>query len=101
MLRGVLEQAPPETEINPDPVRVNQIDDAPEPAKVRPTTAPSRKPTSPVSSKAKGVTGRTIYMPDELHERLWLAARRRGKTVSELATMLLDRHVPRGRTDGE
>jgi hypothetical protein len=39
--------------------------------------------------------GCKLYLPQQLHGRLWQFSLERGKTISELAAEILDRHVPR------
>jgi hypothetical protein len=46
------------------------------------------------------VKGRTIYLPDDLFERIMVQAHRRDKTISEYVTMILERQVPDHRTVG-
>jgi hypothetical protein len=38
--------------------------------------------------------GRTVYIPDELYERIIVQAKRRKKTMSEYVVAILDRQVP-------
>ena len=47
---------------------------------------------------AKKIKGRTIYLPDDLFERILVQAHRRDRTISEYVTMILDRQVPDHRT---
>jgi hypothetical protein len=42
----------------------------------------------------KRIKGRTIYLHDDLFERVWVAAHRRDKNISDYVSWLLDRHVP-------
>jgi hypothetical protein len=42
----------------------------------------------------KRVRGRTIYLHDDLFERILVASHRRGRTISEFVSSILDRHVP-------
>jgi hypothetical protein len=43
---------------------------------------------------AKRVKGRTIYLHDDLFERVIVQAHRRGKTISEYVSAVLERQVP-------
>lgn len=51
------------------------------------------KPAAPARA-AKRIKGRTVYIPDDLFERILVQAHRRDLTISDYVTMLLDRHVP-------
>jgi len=44
------------------------------------------------------VKGRTIYLPEDLFERIMVQAHRKGRTISEYVTAILDRQVPDYRT---
>jgi len=44
--------------------------------------------------KAKKVKARTVYLPDDLFERVWIQAHRKGITISEYVTWALGRQVP-------
>jgi hypothetical protein len=63
----------------------------PEPSKGR--GAPPRKASKPESRPAK-VKGRTIYLHDDLFERILVQAHRRGKTISDYVAAVLERQVP-------
>jgi hypothetical protein len=57
----------------------------------------SRKP--PATGKAaKKMKGRTIYLPDDLFERVVVQSLRRGRTISEYVQAILERQVPDHRT---
>ena len=43
---------------------------------------------------AKRVTGRTVYIPDDVWERIIVQSHRRNKTFSEYITSILERQVP-------
>ena len=97
-LSGVLGRStPPEPEAEADGsiVGVDQVEPA-EPegrgatADPKPARARTRRP--PVSSTTRG---RKLHLPDDIHDRLWLLARQRRKTVSAVAAELLDRALPR------
>jgi hypothetical protein len=42
----------------------------------------------------KRIRGRTIYLPDDLFERILVQAHRRDRTISEYVTGILERQVP-------
>jgi hypothetical protein len=46
------------------------------------------------SSPTFGGIGRTIYLHDDLFERILVQAHRRDKNISDYVSWLLDRHVP-------
>ncbi|MBV8429856.1 MAG: hypothetical protein JO244_01750 [Solirubrobacterales bacterium] len=47
---------------------------------------------------AKKPKGRTVYLSDDLFERIIVQAHRRDKTISEYVSMILERQVPDHRT---
>jgi hypothetical protein len=53
-----------------------------------------RRPRAAENRAARRVKGRTIYLPDDLFERILIQAHRRDKTISEYVTMVLERQVP-------
>jgi hypothetical protein len=66
--------------------------EAPGPARGRGATP--RKPRAADARAAKRITGRTIYLPDDLFERILVQAHRRKKTISEYVASILERQVP-------
>lgn len=54
----------------------------------------ARKPKAVESRAAKRVKGRTVYLHDDLFERLLVQSHRKGKTISEYVSMILERQVP-------
>ena len=58
---------------------------------------PSRK-AQPAGKAAKKPKGRTVYLSDDLFERIIVQAHRRDKTISEYVSMILERQVPDHRT---
>ena len=54
---------------------------------------PSRK-AQPAGKAAKKPKGRTVYLSDDLFERIIVQAHRRDKTISEYVSMILERQVP-------
>lgn len=60
---------------------------------------PSRKGTTSKTAKGgQAVKGRTIYLPETLFERIMVQAHRKGRTISEYVTAILERQVPDYRT---
>ena len=56
---------------------------------------PAPKPArAPAARTAKRIKGRTVYIPDDLWERIIVQAHRRDVTISDYVTLLLERHVP-------
>jgi hypothetical protein len=95
-----LERAtPPKPSPAPDPEGqdVPQGDELAEPevATARGKGGPSRKASrTPDARAAKRIKGRTIYLPDDLFERILVQAHRRNRTISEYVAGILDRQVP-------
>lgn len=59
------------------------------------------KPTrAPAVRTAKKIKGRTVYLPDDLFERIIVQAHRKDVTISDYIAALLDRHVPDHRRIG-
>lgn len=54
--------------------------------------APTKAKSAP--KKTGKVKGHTIYLPDDLFERIMVAAHRRDKTISEYVAAILERQVP-------
>jgi hypothetical protein len=65
---------------------------APTPAEPKGRGGRPAKP--PAAARAKKATGRTVYVPDDLWERVIVQAHRRRMTYSDYVCLLLDRHVP-------
>jgi hypothetical protein len=55
--------------------------------------APKARQTPPARA-AKRIKGRTVYIADDLFERIIVQAHRRDVTISDYICLLLDRHVP-------
>jgi hypothetical protein len=53
-----------------------------------------RKPRAPEGRAAGRIKGRTVYLPDDLFERVLVQAHRRGRTISEYVAAILERQVP-------
>ena len=62
-------------------------------------TAESSAPAPKHARKPPKGKGHTIYLSDELFERVTVAAFRRGKTISQYIGGILDRQVPVGFRD--
>lgn len=60
--------------------------------------ATPRKTRGIEARAAKRIKGHTIYLPDDLFERLLVQAHRRNRTISEYVAAILDRQVPDHRT---
>ena len=94
-LAGVLERSTPlsptadsdESEVSTEPAE-------PEPAEPKGRGASPRKSKTAEARAAKRIKGRTIYLPDDLFERIIVQAHRRNRTISEYVTAILDRQVP-------
>jgi hypothetical protein len=59
---------------------------------------PARRSRGAEGRAAKKIKGRTIYLPEDLFERIMVQAHRKGKTISEYVTAILERQVPDYRT---
>ncbi len=53
-----------------------------------------KKPRAVDARTAKRIRGRTIYLPDDLFERILVQAHRRDRTISEYVAGILERQVP-------
>jgi hypothetical protein len=73
----------------------NEIAQCPEASEILgPAPPPATRTSRRESALAQTATGRKIYLSDELHYRLRLAALQRGKKVSQVAAEILDRGLP-------
>ena len=91
-LSGVLERVQP-----PKPDRAPEPPDEPAPdlgAKGRGGAAAPKAVAPRAARTAKRIKGRTIYIGDDLFERIIVQAHRRNVTISDYVCLLLDRHVP-------
>ena len=99
-LAGVLERStPPRPTADPETPDAAPADDAPEPepAAGRGRGAQPRKPAATKAADARAarkIKGRTIYLPDDLFERILVQAHRRNRTISEYVAGVLERQVP-------
>ena len=59
---------------------------------------PEGTPPAADARAAKRIKGRTIYLPDDLFERILVQAHRRDRTISEYVAGILERQVPDYRT---
>lgn len=95
-MAGLLERAP----LEPPAADTDEPEVAPQPdpSDVEPTArgrgAAPRKPKAADARPAKRVKGRTIYLHDDLFERIIVQAHRRGRTISEYVSAVLERQVP-------
>ena len=53
------------------------------------------------TEKPDGKNELTIYLPEEVAQRLALAAAKQHRTASEIVAQLLDRHLPQLETRGK
>lgn len=111
---GVLEQAtaPPRAvepvEAPDETLPIGSADpveeSAPVPVPRKRTGQGGDRPTVQQARAAKRVKGHTVYLPDDLFERILVQSHRKGQTISEYISALLNRHVPdhlRGRVSGD
>jgi hypothetical protein len=66
--------------------------------KGRGMTSTLKTPRATTARTSKRVKGRTIYMGDDLYERILVQAHRKDLTISEYVCQLCERHVPDHRT---
>jgi hypothetical protein len=96
---GVLERPTPHNSpVAIDPVRLEALsadptDAGPLPV-VRGRGALSGEQQVGDSCTARRIRGRTIYLPDDLFERILVQAHRRDRTISEYVAGILERQVP-------
>ena len=100
-LSGVLERStPPSGPPATDPEGFEPGVPPVEPDDVEPSPAARGRGATPKKSRAgdaraaKRIRGRTIYLPDDLFERILVQAHRRDRTISEYVTAILERQVP-------
>ena len=55
----------------------------------------ARKPSSPAGKIGAATTDWTIHLPEDIHDRLCLLARKQGTSVRLMALDILDRALPR------
>jgi hypothetical protein len=55
---------------------------------------PPKRTRAADAKAARRIKGRTVYLPDDLFERILVQAHRRNRTISEYVTAILDRQVP-------
>jgi hypothetical protein len=68
--------------------------EAPAPPARKGRGAPADRPTVQQARKGRGIKGHTVYLPNDLFERITVQALRKDKTISEYLTVLLRRYVP-------
>ena len=94
-MAGLLEKAQPEPAVfYPDDTEASVDQGDVEPSAARGRGASARKARPADTRTARRVKGRTIYLPDDLFERILVQAHRREKTISEYVTAILERQVP-------
>jgi hypothetical protein len=90
-MTGVLERPPLNSPQSDEPEALEQsVPPADEPDATRGRGQTARKARKP--------RARTIYLPDDLFERIIVQAHRRDRTISEYVTAVLERQVPDHRT---
>jgi hypothetical protein len=89
MLSGVLERAQP-----PKPEPAAEVESAEPSPRGRAVAQAPKASRAPAARTAKRVKGRTIYLSDDLFERIIVQAHRRDVTISDYVALLLERHVP-------
>jgi hypothetical protein len=107
-LSGVLERSTPPkpAATTEDSLIDSQVDAVVEPIDGEPANGKGRgrRPADPsrkaqaTPKTAKKMKGRTIYLPDDLFERVVVQSLRRGRTISEYVQTILERQVPDHRT---
>jgi hypothetical protein len=70
------------------------VQDQSEPAPPKGRGGTPRKSRTLEARAARRVKGRTIYLNDDLFERLLVQSHRRGMTISDYVASILDRTVP-------
>jgi hypothetical protein len=86
--------SPPETDEPEPPAHPAPPAEAAEPAAAKGRGAAPRKSRSAEARAARRIKGRTVYLPDDLFERILVQAHRKGKTISDYVAAILDRQVP-------
>jgi hypothetical protein len=95
-LSGVLERAPLEPQDVAEPEEA--VEDSDPPTPIRGRAGGSKRSRAADSRAAKKIKGRTVYIPDDLFERILVASHRRDRTISEYICSVLERQVPDHRT---
>ncbi len=91
MLSGVLERTP-QPKLEPAAESEGPAQEvAPRGRGATPVARPSR---APAARTARRIKGRTVYLPEDLFERILVQAHRRDLTISDYIAGLLERHVP-------
>jgi hypothetical protein len=97
-LAGLLERpTPPDQPAEPDGPESDDGVGGADPISSEPSRGRGSAPKKPRAADpraAKKIKGRTIYLPDDLFERIIVQAHRRDKTISEYVTAILERQVP-------
>jgi hypothetical protein len=99
-LSGVLERSTPHSSpvaIEPDGLEAPATADPNDvelSASSRGRGAAPKKTRAVDARTAKRIRGRTIYLPDDLFERILVQAHRRDRTISEYVAGILERQVP-------
>ena len=91
-LAGLLEKPTQPEQVEETELATDHAEADVEPMKGR-GPAP-KKPRSVEARTAKKIRGRTVYIPDDLFERIIVQAHRRDRTISEYVVGILERQVP-------
>ena len=100
-LSGVLEKTTPHNPpVEPDDydVPVAEAPDAEAGSSKGRGAVAARKAKGVDAKAARRIKPRTIHLPDDLFERILVQSHRRGRTISEYVTGILERQVPDYRT---
>ena len=92
-LGGVLERAPQPRAEKPEPPDETDASAQDAGPKGKPSTASKPRPAPPART-LKRIKGRTVYLPDDLFERIIVQAHRKNRTISEYVVGILERQVP-------
>jgi hypothetical protein len=96
-LSGVLERAQPPSPESPVESEASPVEANPKGRGGAQAPKPARPSAARIVKKSKG---RTVYLPDDLFERIIVQAHRRDLTISDYIASLLERHVPDHRRIG-
>jgi hypothetical protein len=96
-LSGLLERStPPEPPVEVDDTEGADVaigSDVGSPVSTKGRGAAAKK-TKPSEGRPAKIKGRTVYLHDDLFERIIVQAHRRGRTISEYVSAILERQVP-------
>ena len=90
-LSGVLERSQPPRPELPVDLEASTAETGVRGRGVSPAPKVGRAPAARIARRTKG---RTVYLSDDLFERILVQAHRKDLTISDYIASLLDRHVP-------